>query len=205
MAYACAYVYAPAPGTFRMNLTFVGKVRVCLNGKSAPEMGGARSKLDLVKGWNRILLKVSPGSKEATGVADWYAVPVLHAFAPCEYRRSNIAWCTALPGVATGFLRRRNGRCRAIIVGDRLYVASEGHDLICIRKADGKVLWLRRASAFEAASEEEKKTPAYQQAEAIAAKLDAVNARFLAGAALDWQFHEKKGELEKALAKQMNA
>ncbi len=62
-----------------------------------------------------------------------------------------------------------------VIVGERIYLLSEPHDLICIRKADGKVLWLRRASAFEAASGEEKKHPAYQEAEAIAAKIDAIN------------------------------
>ncbi len=107
VAYACTYVYAPAPGTFRMNLTYVGQVRVCVNGKAAQEMGGARSKVDLVKGWNRILLKVSPGSKEATGVADWYAVPVLHGWAPCEYRRSQHRLEHSAARTVRGILRRR--------------------------------------------------------------------------------------------------
>ncbi len=80
---------------------------------------------------------------------------------------------------------------------------SEPHDLICIHKADGKVLWLRRTSAFEAASDAEKKLPAYGKAQAIAAKIDAINAGFVAGTAFDWQLHDKKSELEKALGKQM--
>jgi outer membrane protein assembly factor BamB len=203
VAYACAYVYAPAPGTFRMNLTYVGRVRVCINGKAAQEIGGARSKLDLAKGWNRILLKASPGGKEAKGLPDWYVAPVLHAWAPCEYRRGNIAWSTPLPGVAPGFYGGGMGVSAPLIVGDRLYVLSEPHDLICVRKTDGKVLWLRRASAFEAASGEEKQRPAWQQARTIAAKIDAINAGFVAGAAFDWQLHDKKAELEKALGKQM--
>jgi outer membrane protein assembly factor BamB len=203
VAYACAYVYAPAPGTFRINLTYVGQVRVCINREAAHEIGGMRFKLDLLKGWNQILLKVSPGSKEATGVADWYVVPVLHGWAPCEYRRTNIAWSTPLPGVCGGFYGGGEGVSTPVIVGARIYLLSEPHDLICIRKADGKVLWLRRTSAFEAAGGEEKKLPAYREAAAVAAKIDALNAGFVAGAAFDRQLHEKKADLEKGLGKQM--
>ena len=90
-----------------------------------------------------------------------------------------------------------------IIVGNRIYLQSEPHDLIAIDKTNGRILWLRRASTFEAATGEEKNHPAYKEAEAIAAEIDAINASFLAGAAVDWQVHEKKAELEKSLAKKM--
>jgi hypothetical protein len=203
VAYACAYVYAPAAGTFRMNLTFVGGVRVLLNGKSSPNMGGARSRLDLVKGWNRILLKVSPGSKAATGVADWYAVPVLHGWAPCEYRQTNIAWRTPLPGLAGYPGAGGQGVGAPVIAGDRIFLLSEPHDLIALRKSDGKVLWLRRNSALEAADATDRLHPAYKEAQAVAAKLDAMNTTFLSGAPLDVQFHEAKAQLERDLQKAM--
>ncbi|MHB1038625.1 MAG: outer membrane protein assembly factor BamB family protein [Pirellulales bacterium] len=201
VAYACAYLYAPAAGAFPMNLTYVGEVRVVVNGKACQPVG-PRFRLDLVKGWNRILLKVSPGSKEATGVADWYAVPVLHGGAPCEYHQSNIAWRTALPGVMPAFYGGGTGVGAPVIVGQRLYVPSEPHDLVCLDKRDGKVLWLRRSSYFEAASDEEKGRPAYQDAAALAAKIDAINAAFVSGTASSQQL-EQKAELEKNLLKQM--
>lgn len=138
VAYACSHVYTPADATFRMNLTYVGGIRVCVNGKAAKPMG-TRFKLDLTKGWNRILLKVSHGSSEATGVADWYVVPVLHAWAPAKYQDTNIAWTAPLPAVHPGFYGGGQGVGTPVIVGDRMFVESEPHDLICLRKADGKV------------------------------------------------------------------
>jgi len=201
VAYACAYVYAPAAGLFGMNLTYVGQVRVVLNGKACPPFG-ARFRLGLRQGWNRILLKVSPGSKEATGVADWYAVPVLRGGAAGEYRQSNIAWRTALPGVMPAFYGGGTGVGAPLIVGQRLYLPSEPHDLVCLRNTDGKVLWLRRSSYFEAAGDEEKDRPAYQEAAALAARIDAINAAFVAGGASPEQLQEK-GELEKDLLKKM--
>ena len=202
VAYACTHVYSPAAATLRMNLTYVGQVRVCVNGKAAQPMG-PRFGLNLAQGWNRILLKVSPGDKTATGVADWYVVPVLHGVAPCQYEETNIAWRTPLPAVHPGFYGGGTGVGTPVIVGDRVYLQSEPHDLICISKADGRVLWVRRASAFEAATSEERNHPAYQEAEAAAAKIDAINAAFVAGAASDEDLHEKKAQLEKELAKHM--
>ena len=61
VAYACTYIHAPAAVSLRMNLTYVGAVRACINGKAGKDMGGARVRVDLEKGWNRIMLKVSHG------------------------------------------------------------------------------------------------------------------------------------------------
>lgn len=185
-----------------MNLNYVGGVRLSINGKPAKPMG-PRFRLDLTQGWNRILLKVSPGDKAATGVADWYVVPVLHGWAPCEYQETNIAWRTPLPAVQPAFYGGGTGVGTPVIVRDRLYLLSEPHDLICLRKADGRVLWVRRASAFEAATGEERNHPTFQEAQAVAAKLDALNAAFVAGTASQGELHEKKAQLEKELAKQM--
>lgn len=203
VAYACTHVYTPAAVTLRMNLTYVGSVRVCINGKAGKDMGGARVRLDLDKGWNRILLKVLRGDAPAIGLVDWYAVPVLHGWARCKYREANIAWRTPLPAVHPGFYGGGTGVGCPIIVGERMYLLSEPHDLVAVDKAGGKVLWLRRTSAFEAATSEERKHPAYKQAQAVAAKIDTINAALLAGAASDGQLNDKKAELEKALAKQM--
>ncbi len=89
-----------------------------------------------------------------------------------------------------------------MIVGDKMYLLSEPHDLICISKSAGKVLWIRRASYFEAANDEEQKHPAYAEAQAIAGKIDAMNTAVVAGKALPPQL-EEKGQLEAGLRKQM--
>ena len=171
VAYACTHVYCAGGRRFRHESDVRGPGAGRAERESLPPFG-ARYQLDLLKGWNRILLKVSPGSKEATGVADWYAVPVLRGGAAGEYRQSNIAWRTALAGGDARVLRRRDRRRRPVIVGERLYLPSEPHDLVCLRKTDGKVLWLRRSSYFEAAGDEEQRRPAYQDAAALAAKID---------------------------------
>src|SRR5207253_3716197 len=118
------------------------------------------------------------------------------------YQEGNIAWQTRLPGVRGGFYGGGSGAGSPVIVGDRMYLLSEPHDLICINKIDGKVLWVRRASYFEAVTADEKKHPAYADAQALAGKIDAINTSFVAGAATTAQLEEKQ-KLEADLRKQM--
>lgn len=191
-ALACTRVYADAAGTFRLNLTSPGNARVYVNGKPAGAAG--RVKVALAKGWNRILLKVLAGE------ADWYAVPVFHAAGPGD--DAGIVWRAPQPGVAPAFYGGGQGVAAPVIVGDRIYVASEPSDLICLRKSDGKVLWLRRHSYFEAATDEERGRPEYADARAIAEKVGAIDAAFVAGTATDAQLQEKAG-LEKKLQSAM--
>ena len=194
-AFAFTHVFSPTGGKFRVNLTTVGHARLWINGKP-PSAMGSRLTIELAKGWNRLLLRVSPGEK------DWYVVPVLQGQGRCEYQQSGIAWRVALPGAAPSFYGGGMGGRRAVIVGDRMYLLSEPHDLICIGKSSGKVLWIRRASYFEAASDDEQKLPAYAEAQSLAVKIDAINAAVVAGAASPAQI-EEKGKLEASLRKQM--
>lgn len=90
VAYAYSHVYSETGGTFRMNMTYVGGLRVILNGKAAPAVG-PRISLTLAKGWNSLLLKASPGE---TG---WYLVPTLHGCPPAAYEETNIAWTAPFP------------------------------------------------------------------------------------------------------------
>ena len=195
VAYAFTNIYAPAAGVFRLNLGAVGDIRVCVNGKKSPPIG-PRFKLDLVKGWNRLLIRATAGEN------DWYVVPVLHGWGPGDYQETGIAWRTPLPGVHPGFYGGGTGVGSPVIVGDSLYLLSEPHDLICISKADGKLRWIRRSSYFEAATDEDKKHAAWPMAEALAAKLDAINTAIVAGTATPAQL-EEKNQLERDLQKQM--
>ncbi|HEV7404563.1 MAG TPA: PQQ-binding-like beta-propeller repeat protein [Chthoniobacteraceae bacterium] len=195
-ALAFTRVFAPAGGKFRLNLTSVDKMTLWVNGKKPAQMG-ARMTVELAPGWNRLLLRTTPGDK------DWYAVPVLHGQGSGEYTDTGLAWHTPLPGVMPAFYGGGMGTGSPVIVGENLYLLSEPHDLICLRRSDGKVQWIRRASYFEAASDAEKAHPAYADAAALAGKIDAINDSFIAGSATAAQL-EEKGKLEVGLRKQMN-
>ena len=201
VAFICTRIYSETGGSFRLNLTTTGGARIFLNGKAGPAYNG-RIRVDLAKGWNRLLLKVASG---ATGMGpSWYAVPVFHALTPPTCEESGIAWHTALPGVFAAFYGGGEGVSAPIIVGDHIYMTSEPFDLVCLAKADGKLLWIRRASYFEAATDGEKKKPEYKDADTIAARLDAVNAAIVAGPATGKMYGEKTG-LERDLQKAMKA
>jgi outer membrane protein assembly factor BamB len=198
-AFAFTRIYAPVAETLRMNLTFVGEVRAAVNGKASSQMG-VRFKLDLQKGWNRLLLKVTPG--ETANGTEWIVAPVLHGWGNSTYRTRNIAWRTPLPGAWPGFYGGGMGVASPLIVGDRLYVTTEPSDLVCLNKTDGRVLWLRRSSYYEAADEQQRARPAYKEAAKVADKIDALNAAFVAGKATAEQLQDK-GQLEKDLHKKM--
>jgi outer membrane protein assembly factor BamB len=194
---ACAFtrLYAPMAGTFRLDLTSVGPVRVYLNGKKSGSIGG-RIKLDLSKGWNRLLIVVSPSESQ------WFIVPVLHGWGKGDYREKNIIWQTPLPGVMPAFYGGATGVGSPTIVGEKIYLQSEPNDLICLNKTDGKVLWVRRSSFFEAANQDEKQRPAYEKAKSVAEKIDAINTVIVAGTVSGAQL-EDKAKLEKELAREM--
>ena len=195
-ALAFARVFSPTGGKFQLNLTTVGKMTIWVDGKK-PSQTGPRTIVELARGWHRLLLRISPGER-----GDWYAVPVFHGQGPRDYTETGIAWHTSLPGMAPGFYGGGMGAGSPVIIGDNLYLLSEPHDLICLSKRDGKVLWIRRASYFEAATDAEMKTPAYLDAQATAAKIETINAAFVRGAATAAQL-EEKGKLETELRKQM--
>lgn len=192
VAYACTHVYSDSGGAVRLVLSYVGGARVCVNGKEVKPWWGVRATVDFAKGWNRILLKLSPGEN------DWFVVPLLHGWPPAEYEETGIAWKTAMPDVKDGFYGAGMGLAAPLIVADRIYLLGEPHDLMCLSKADGKVLWLRRHSYFEAAPEADRKHPAFAQAEAVVKKITEIADAYVAGTAR-LEALLKKAALEKDL------
>src|SRR6185436_2056243 len=181
---AITHLYSDTGGPFRLNATAIGALRIVLNGKSITP-GYGRTSLDLAKGWNRLLLKVAPHE------IAWACSFTLHARAPAQFQETNIAWTLPLPGVNGGFYGGGTGVGAPIIVGNRIYLLSEPHDLICIDKTDGKVLWVRTNSYFDAAVEADRKKPAYAEAEVQARKLEAINAQLASGPLPAKQLQEK--------------
>ena len=115
-----------------------------------------RITVDLVKGWNRVLLK-------ATG-----AFHLRLTIEPsAAYEEKNILWMTKLP---------ERSNASPIIVGDRVFVCSEPDELFCLSKRDGSVLWRRSNSFYDATPEAERaKSPVFQEKIApLAEKLKAI-------------------------------
>ena len=103
----------------------------------------SRVSVPLRKGWNRVLLKGS-GNVHLRLTAEGDA----------EYETKNILWETRLGD---------NSNASPIVVGDRIFVMADPDELVCIRKSDGKLLWRRSNSFFDATSAQDRaKSPAYK-------------------------------------------
>jgi outer membrane protein assembly factor BamB len=83
-------------------------------------------------------------------------------------KTENIIWQTEMPSSSPS---------SAIVAGDRVFVTASHYDLICIDKSTGKILWVRTASPYDAASAEDRaKDPAtFKELDALAAERDKMN------------------------------
>ena len=161
VAYASAMVFSPSEARLALNVMHYGGVRVWLNGKavfSRDACGAGRPTLTLTKGWNRLLLKV------ATHRSGWYVRSALYGKLHGEYESRNILWTTPTPDV---------GYSGPVIVGDRLFVTARRGALCCMRKRDGKVLWVRSSTYYDAATGEEKRAhpERFRELDVLAAQL----------------------------------
>ncbi len=126
-------------------------VKVWLNGKtivsttqSADGNGRHRYVVDVAPGWNSLLYKVTQGDKGGWSCSTW-----LSAAHPVSYETKNVAWMARLPGPSVS---------SPIIVGKKVFLASEPNELVCVDKDTGKVLWIRPTTLYDAATDDEKKS-----------------------------------------------
>ncbi|HLX59966.1 MAG TPA: PQQ-binding-like beta-propeller repeat protein [Planctomycetota bacterium] len=193
-AYAHTYIFSETGGDFLLNLTHRHAARVILNGKQLSAdsgTGGRHASAKLQKGWNRLLLKI------ASDNGQWFAVPFFCAHGAKQYEASNIAWFAPLPG-ARVYQGTPAGPGGPIVVGDKLFVLCEPHDLFCLNKSSGKVLWARSNSYFDALTDAEKNAdPAFKEIEPLAAKWNALNDEYVAGKVTTKS--EEREKLEKNL------
>ena len=153
-AYAHTYIYSPSGQPVAWNLLFQGQGtnRVWLNGKAlytsptnidlAP---GTRLLLPLQKGWNRLLVL---DAKTLSARRTWWFAGSLYGQKSGEYESHGIVWSTPMPAP---------GSSAPVIMGDRLFVTTETGSVICIDKADGKLLWMRSLTYHDFATEDERK------------------------------------------------
>ena len=194
-AYAHTYLHSPTGGAYVLQFTHRGGTRVVCNGKqvyASQSTYGGRISLPLLPGWNRLLLKVSADDPQ------WFGIPVFLAHTPQGYEEKNISWKTTLPGTRT-YSGTPAGPGGPIVVSDKLFLLCEPHELFCLSKEDGKVLWVRSNSYFDALSESERNTnPACQEIAPLAAKWTELNAEHV-GSHKNKTSQEGRDKLEKEL------
>ncbi|MFB3893977.1 MAG: PQQ-binding-like beta-propeller repeat protein [Phycisphaerae bacterium] len=163
IAYGHVYLYSPMDGKAVLVLDHGGALKAWLNGQEvyrnpkanlsiwamnniswametwAPLPFGVRAQkvtVSLNKGWNRLLLKASGNVHLRLTVEPG-----------TQYESKNIAWSCPLPD---------NSNASPVIVGDKVFVMAEPDELVCVDKKDGKVLWRRSNSYFDAVSEKDR-------------------------------------------------
>jgi len=192
-AYFHAYVFSENAGEFLLQITYRKGARVALNGKqlfTGTAADGRRTVLKLNKGWNRLLLKIGADEK------NWFESAVILSKSAKTYEEKNIAWRVPLPGIKTYF-----GTPAAtggpIVVGEKIFVCCEPHDLFCLNKSDGKILWARSNGYFDALTDAEKAAdPAFKEIEPLAAKLNAISEAWVSGG--EKAKEEERDKAEKA-------
>jgi hypothetical protein len=160
-AYACAWVWSPSGQPVALNFMSAGGAKFWFNGKAmftAADQSAARLKLDLARGWNRLLFKVLASDES------WYVRSILHELPGADYESRNVAWTTRTPA---------SGNSAPVIVGNRIFVTCESGALACLNKADGRILWVRTSTYYDAATPEERKAHAdvFKELDPLAAKL----------------------------------
>lgn len=171
VSYAHTYLFAPVEGTVLFRFVHYDKLKAWLNGDLIyPRKTGSTVKLK--QGWNRLLCKVNwdvqKGQYEI--YPSLYHVGVLiTAVMPCKTETQNVVWASRMPS---------SGLATPAMAGDRLFVPSEPWDLVCVSAKDGRILWVRSNSYYDALSEEERQQPQYAEIAPVVAKLNGLNAAF---------------------------
>ncbi len=195
-AYAHTYIYSKTANTIVLGGTYHGGVRCWLNGKdvfTGEKAWSASAVLALTPGWNRLLFKLVPDAVlgDNSPAVQWYFSPQLFGRAPYVYENKNVVWSTAMPGTSNA---------SPIIVGDKVFSPAETYDLVCLNKADGKILWVNSANYFDTLTDEElKAAPALQEAAPWAKRIAEINKAYSTETPPDGKMVEEKHALEKKI------
>ncbi|HET6252339.1 MAG TPA: PQQ-binding-like beta-propeller repeat protein [Tepidisphaeraceae bacterium] len=143
-AYAQSSIWSPAAGKVRLRIEGNSAHKAWLNGQSIlmPVQYQASPVVELKQGWNNLVVKC------VSSKGGWNFVAHIAPAPPYEYETKNIQWMTRMPGPSW---------CSPIIVGDKIFVSADGATLVCINKADGKVLWMRSTTYYHAIDADEQK------------------------------------------------
>jgi len=197
-AYAHAYIWAPHDAKVSLRFRSHGPFEVYLNGQPLdPKRMPAYA--DLRRGWNRLLCRTDWMAQKGeyhVHPSLWHFAVAIAALPPCDAVSENILWRCRLPNRSIA---------NPIVVGDRIYLVSEPHDLVCVRKSDGRILWMRPTSLFDTVPEAQRRAnPAFAAIGPKADRLKAINDSFADAWPPDAALAEKK-KLEKEIRTAMRA
>jgi outer membrane protein assembly factor BamB len=216
VAYAHVYLYSPRDGKVALALSHAGGIKIWVNGQVAysntkPEysycvnhwqyftfgwhsepwgaatfvQAPAMVNVELKKGWNRVLFKIAFCS---TCLGDFMFMDFrLTAPADAGYESKNIVWETALPS---------RGVSGPIVVGDKIFLTMEVDELACINKSDGKILWRRSNTLYDATPEADRAlNPLFKEIEPLNAKIPLAE-NFVEVLKLHKQIHELLNKID---------
>ena len=182
-AYAHTYIFSPADASLQLDMPFAGKAgRFWLNGKPTnldPKSWTHTYPVDLRKGWNSLLIKVTtenalrPKDGDAEWASKWLVAAYITPAGPVSYKTENITWMTPLTGRSIS---------QPTVVGERIFVGSATTDLLCLDKKTGKLLWLRSNTPYDALTPADRAAiPDLQEKiEPLVAKLNTLNDQLVA-------------------------
>jgi outer membrane protein assembly factor BamB len=208
VAYAHTYVHSPVAGQVMLRVNYVAAaVKVFLNGQAVAVKRGQEVKVELQKGWNRLLVKAA--SREAAApegqnswVSRWRFAAYLEPVLPVSYETKNIAWMTRMTG---------RSMSQPIVVGDRIFLGSAVTDLLCIDKKTGRIRWLRSNTPYDAMTEEQRQADPRikEKIEPLADKLSALNSKAVAAinaaVSATGMSSDQQAELDKTLKAKADA
>ena len=191
-AYAHTYLYAPSQA--EVDIRFIHSmpaVKMWINGvaqrvNKSRGSNGDTLKVQLNKGWNRLLVKAICDEAQkpyncagnflddALGKIQWRFAAYIKPSGHREkytggYETQNISWMLKLTG--------RN-MSQPIVVGDKLFVGSNDTDLFCIDKSSGKILWMHTGTTWDAMTAVER-AAVKDKAEPLLTELDKSNAELI--------------------------
>jgi outer membrane protein assembly factor BamB len=191
---AHAYVYSPAGGAFAIHSMHNATGQVFVNGKMVP------GQVNLSKGWNSILLKVLSGKTVFANTEGLDSRFSFFGMPKDEYVTQNVAWVREMPPSPTW---GGSSVSTPVLAGDRLFVTCEYRTLCCLDKNNGKVLWVRTSTFYDAMTDQEKKAnpEIVQEIEPLAAKLHKIDESYATGATAEGNKLEIEKQINKLAAK----
>lgn len=175
--YAHAYIYLEQAGSVMLRFGTLPTLdaKAWVNGKLVFQATKWRywnesqfaQKVELNKGWNRLLVKVIRGKKAICYISSWQLSFFFYAATPQFDKSTNIAWISKIPG--DGCVSN------PIVVGDKIITESDPFDVVCLSKKDGKLLWIRSASYYDTLPDEEKNSPAFKELAPLAKRIEEIN------------------------------
>lgn len=170
VAYALTYLYAPRDGAIGIVFKQWCHMKIYVNDKpvfnskyKGNSIGRSLDKVELKKGWNRLLVKLNN-----TGKFLRLDLKLWPNFKDSSYEMQNIKWKIPMTASSPG---------TPIVVGDRMFVSTDFNEMFCLNKKDGKVLWMKMSHPYYTMTEAERKAHPGMAAEVkpMMAKIDTLN------------------------------